>query len=129
MFGVVVKALPIAHCFGSQLIDFLNTLEGSTRIIMEHTGRYYEPVAQWLTDAGFFVSTVNPKLIKNYGYNSLRKVKTDKRDAMLIAKCLAFHTYHPVHIPTPEEEQVKEFIRNISEGIPFSDGDLFKPAE
>ena len=41
----------------------------------------------------------------------VRKVKTDKRDAMLIAKCLAFHTYHPVHIPTPEEEQVKEFIR------------------
>ena len=27
------------------------------------------------------------------------------------------------------EAKVKEFIRNISEGIPFSDGDLFKSAD
>ena len=38
-------------------------------------------------------------------------VKTDKRDAVLIAKCLAYHTYRPVHIPTEQDEQIKEFIR------------------
>ena len=38
-------------------------------------------------------------------------VKTDKRDAALIAKCLAYHTYRPVHIPTEQDEQIKEFIR------------------
>ena len=61
-FGEIVsKPFEVLHTSSDiqQLIDFLNTLEGSTRIIMEHTGRYYEPVAQWLTDAGFFVSTVN----------------------------------------------------------------------
>lgn len=88
-FGEIVsKPFEVLHTSSDihQLIDFLNTLEGSTRIIMEHTGRYYEPVAQWLTDAGFFVSTVNPKLIKDYGYNSLRKVKTDKADSLKIAR-------------------------------------------
>ena len=40
-----------------------------------------------------------------------KRIKTDKRDAKKIAKCLAFHTYRPVHIPTDEDEQVKEYIR------------------
>ena len=40
-----------------------------------------------------------------------KRVKTDKRDAKKIAKCLAYHTYSPVHIPTEEDDQVKEFIR------------------
>lgn len=40
-----------------------------------------------------------------------KKIKTDKRDAALIARCLAHHDYSPVHIPTEHDEQVKEYIR------------------
>ena len=40
-----------------------------------------------------------------------KKVKTDKRDAALIARCLAHHDYSPVHIPTDQDEQTKEYIR------------------
>ena len=40
-----------------------------------------------------------------------KKVKTDKRDAALIARCLAHRDYSPVHIPTQQDEQVKEYIR------------------
>ena len=54
--------------------------------VMEHTGRYYESIAKVLPKAGLYVSAVNPLLIKEYGNNSLRKVKTDKADAMKIAK-------------------------------------------
>ena len=39
------------------------------------------------------------------------RVKTDKRDAGNIARCLAMHTYSEVHIPTAEDEAVKEYIR------------------
>jgi transposase len=39
------------------------------------------------------------------------RVKTDKKDAANIARCLAFRTYSPVHVPTPEDESVKEYIR------------------
>lgn len=38
-------------------------------------------------------------------------VKTDKRDAGNIAKCLAFRTYSEVFVPTAEDEAVKDFIR------------------
>ena len=42
---------------------------------------------------------------------SKKRIKTDKRDAEIIAKCLAQHNYSPVHIPTATDEQVKEFLR------------------
>ena len=55
---------------------------------MECTGRYYEPVARKLSQAGFFVSTVNPQIIRNFQRqdNPLRKVKTDKADSVKIAR-------------------------------------------
>lgn len=40
-----------------------------------------------------------------------KRIKTDKRDAANIARCLAYRQYSPVHIPTEEELQIKEFIR------------------
>lgn len=88
-FGeVVTKPFSVNHTGRelTKLADYLKSLKGETRVIMEHTGRYYEPVAQFLCEAGLFVSAVNPKLIKDYGNNSLRKVKTDKADSRKIAR-------------------------------------------
>lgn len=88
-FGEVVsKPYEVRHTASElrELADYLKSLGGETRVILEHTGRYYEPVAQMLHDAGIFVSAVNPKLIKDYGHNSLRRVKTDKADSMKIAR-------------------------------------------
>ena len=39
------------------------------------------------------------------------RIKTDRRDAGNIARCLAFRTYSEVHVPTEEDESVKEYIR------------------
>ena len=69
-FGeVVAKPFSVSHT-GSELkelADYLKSLDGETRVVMEHTGRYYEPVARFLHEEGIFVSAVNPKLIKDYG--------------------------------------------------------------
>lgn len=59
----------------ASLAEKLKALDGETRVVMEHTGRYYEAVAKALHEAGFFVCAVNPLLIKEYGANSLRRVK------------------------------------------------------
>ena len=40
-----------------------------------------------------------------------KRLKTDKRDAMRIAQCLANGTYSPVHIPSEETEEIKDYIR------------------
>jgi transposase len=70
----------------SALTGSLRLIDGNIRVILEATGRYHEPVVSALRDAGVFVSVVNPKLIKDFGNNSLRKVKTDKADAIKIAR-------------------------------------------
>ena len=88
-FGEVVK-LPFDVRHSAEdltaLAAQLKSIDGEIRVVMEHTGRYYESVAKVLHEAGLYVSAVNPLLIKEYGNNSLRKVKTDKADAMKIAK-------------------------------------------
>jgi transposase len=45
------------------------------------------------------------------GITNTSSIKTDKRDACNIARCLAFNTYSAVHIPTAQDDAVKEYIR------------------
>ena len=70
------------HSEISSLIQTIKSIEGESRIVMEHTGRYYEPLFRELSQADLFVTAVNPKLIKDFGTNSLRKVKSDKADSI-----------------------------------------------
>lgn len=70
----------------NSLVNLIHSVDGESRVVMEHTGRYYEVLAHQLSDANLFVSTVNPKLIKDFDNNSLRKVKSDKVDAVKIAR-------------------------------------------
>lgn len=87
--GVVIhKPFDISHKSSDlrDLARYLGSLDGETRVVMESTGRYHEPIRNALSKAGLFVCTVNPHLIRNYGNNTLRKVKTDPADAKKIAR-------------------------------------------
>lgn len=55
-------------------------------VVMAATGRYHEPIATALCEKGIYVSILNPILIKQSGGGSIRKVKSDKKDALKIAK-------------------------------------------
>jgi transposase len=85
---VVTSPYEIRHTNSDliELIQSIKNLEGETRVILEYTGRYYEPIANSLNNAGIFVCAVNPLLINQFGNNSLRKVKTDKADSLKIAR-------------------------------------------
>lgn len=65
----------------SQLARRLKSLNGETRVVMEATGNYHATVAKLLLVAGLHVSVVNIKLHR-YGNNDLRRVKTDRKDAV-----------------------------------------------
>ncbi len=86
---VVVKSCEVPHTTDgfAKLAARLHALNGEVRIVMEHTGRYYESFAMSMYQAGFFVSAVNPLAIKDYRQGvDVRKVKTDKADALKIAQ-------------------------------------------
>lgn len=80
------RDIPHTQSAISALIEQIQSLEGDTKVCMEHTGRYYEPVATWLSDAGLFVSAVNPILPREYNDGTLRTPKTDKADSKRLAK-------------------------------------------
>ena len=87
-FGVVVASpfnVPHTGSDLKMLAAFIKKLRGETRVVMEATGNYYEPIARFLHEQGIFVSVVNPMLISDFGGNTLRKAKTDKKDAVKIA--------------------------------------------
>lgn len=85
--GVVIrKHFDVSHKVKDlhDLVQYIGSLEGDTKVVMECTGRYYLPVLNAFSKAGIFVSAVNPHLIRNYGNNSIRKVKTDPIDSRKI---------------------------------------------
>ena len=69
----------------SVLADQLKQLPGETKVIMEYTGIYYQTIAYALYDNGLTISAVHAKLIHGFDNNSIRKIKTDKADAVKIA--------------------------------------------
>ena len=85
---IVASPFEVKHTTSNlnSLIELIKSVDGESRIVMEHTGRYYEPIVRTLAEANLFVSAVNPKLIKDFSDNSLRKIKSDKADAVKIAR-------------------------------------------
>lgn len=69
----------------SELAKLLKSLDGETRVLMEVTGNYRAPVARLLHDTELYVSIVNAKLVHSYGNSDLRRVKTDRKDAVKLA--------------------------------------------
>ena len=57
-----------------------------SHFIMEATGAYYLRLAYFLFSHKLDVSVVNPLTIKRFGQMKLRRAKTDKADAFLIAE-------------------------------------------
>ena len=105
-FGeVVVSPFEVCHTVNelSELARQLKSLDGETRVVMESTGNYHAPVAWLLHDAGFYVSVVNAMLVHDYGNNSLRRAKTDKKDAVKLAN---YGLDHWLTLPryVPEED-------------------------
>lgn len=109
---VVIEPFEVSHT-DSELIDLarvIQSLDGETRVVMEATGNYHLPVAWMLHDAGIYVSVVNAMLIRNYGNNTIRKGKTDKKDAQKIANyAIDNWTELPQYFP---EEDVRMMLKN-----------------
>ena len=114
-FGeIVASPFEVNHTVNNleELVKYLKSLNGETRIIMEYTGKYFQPIARYLHKAGFFVSVVNAILVHEYGQNTLRKAKTDKKDAIKLAN-YAIDRWLELVLYIPEED-VRQMLKNYS---------------
>jgi transposase len=81
-------------------------------VCMEATNIYWEEVAQYLHDQGYKVSVVNPARIKGFAQSQLRRHKTDKVDADVIAQFCQAITPSIWVPPTPEQRKLRALVRH-----------------
>ena len=90
----------------ARLGRWLHSVQGQDlHACLEATGQYGEGIARYLFEQGYAVSVVNPARIKAYAASKLRRFKSDKGDAELIA------VYCQKESPacwSPPEESVRE---------------------
>ena len=99
-----------------QLLAWLATQGvGQLHVCLEATGTYSDALALCLHQAGYRVSLVNPLRIKRYGESELRRIKTDKSDAALIARfCLTQHP-DPWTPLAPERQELRDLVRSLQD--------------
>ena len=108
---IVLRPFDVRHTNSDlkKLTSTLKKLGGDIRIVMEHTSTYWRPIALTLKEAGFFVSVVNAMLIHDFSDNTIRKLKTDRADALKIANyALAFWDTLP---PFNSEEETRLLLK------------------
>ena len=68
-----------------ELYTILEKDREKVKIVLEATGVYHLPIVTYFVTRNFFVSVINPLLLKKYISVSLRRAKTDKIDSVKIA--------------------------------------------
>ena len=93
--------------FGDFLKMITSHCEDFSRVMvaMESTGCYHINLFSFLTSQGVRTMVVNPLLIANFAKLSLRKTKTDKKDAMTIARFLMDHHEEVSHLSLSQDHQ------------------------
>ena len=79
----------------------------NVRFAMESTGNYCKSLLKIIIDNGYFATVENPLTIKKYCDINIRKVKTDKKDALKIA-CYGSERWHKLIRYTPSDEIYSE---------------------
>lgn len=114
---VVMKPHDVSHTTAAlgKLAAEIKQLGSEVRVVMEHTGRYWLPVATVFYKAGLSVSAVNPNLISSFSDNKLRNIKNDKADSRKLSRYgLKYWTDLVPYVPSEiARQKLLEFSRQL----------------
>lgn len=79
--------------------------------VMEATGPYFVALASYLFTKGVIVFVANPKSVRHFASSKLSRVKTDRKDAELIAEYGTIMTMKPWQPRSPQISQLHELFR------------------
>ncbi len=108
--------------------NFSNDVDGFCRLIkwlesrasepvhvgMEATNTYWESLAEFMSDKGFAVSVINPSLVKNEAKSWGVRNKTDRADALVIAKYCAAKKPQAWAAPSVEVRELRDLVRHLA---------------
>ena len=115
------------YCYDTDKVEYKQTIPADYRLIlkyMEQVRERYEGDVKFVCgyEAGCLGYSLYHQLTEHavdcrilapttMAITNTNRVKTDRKDAANIARCLAFHTYSEVYVPDEQDNQVKEYIR------------------
>lgn len=85
----------------------------SVRVCLEASGGYEEDVALFLSEQGLSVSLVNPRQTSAYAASQMRRSKTDRADAALLARFCQRERPPAWRPPSLAERQLRELTRGL----------------
>ena len=80
-------------------------------IILESTGHYSQRIVHFFLKQGFEVYHINPLISHSIKNSVVRKVKTDRVDALELARLLFVHTFYPTTMPKEQLANLKVLAR------------------
>lgn len=103
----------------AQLTALIHSYQEEAKVALESTGHYHYPILKALLEAGFTVFVINPFLVKKFMDNSIRKGKTDKKDAVRIAHFVLEKSYQlRPYSPTDQKyEDLKFLSRQYNQSV------------
>jgi len=78
---------------------------------MEATGHYWRNLFAWLTAEGFSIALINPLRTRRFAEEELERTKTDKVDAVGIARFAAQKHPMPTELPQPAIDELRQLVR------------------
>ena len=78
-----------------QMLSRYHLSPDNTLVGMEATGHYWLVLYSWFLEKGFQVKVIHPLVTDGYRHMQVRKAKTDRIDAEVVAKVLCLGMFFP----------------------------------
>lgn len=110
--AVLLKPTPITEdAAGYEKLIALLGSPDDTLVVMEATGHYWRNLFACICARDFRCAVLNPMRIRRFAQEDLRRAKTDRTDALTIARFGAQKRPEPTPVPDPVLENVRELVR------------------
>ncbi|MFA7249362.1 MAG: IS110 family transposase [Dehalococcoidia bacterium] len=97
---------------GLQLLQArLHALPEPATVAMEASGHYWLGVERYLRDANVPVQVINPLQVSAFRTTGVRRTKTDRRDAFVVADLLRIGRTRPNYVPDDTILQLRLLVR------------------
>lgn len=116
--SIVDKSLKFSNSTdgANSLLELINSYvfeSSNLAIAMESTGHYWLSIFSFLSEKDFTISIVNPIQIKAFRKSfTIRKVKNDFVDSILIANYLRIFSYNSFSLPNEKLIELKQLCRH-----------------
>lgn len=109
--NVLLKPLPITEdAAGYERLFALLGSPADTLVVMEATGHYWRNLFAALCNRGFHCAVVNPLRTRRFAEEELRRAKTDRIDALAMARFGAQKRPEPTPAPDADLDSLRELV-------------------